>query len=123
MGRRDKRPGRRLPLPVFHGERERVRGGSTMPRIPADSRVAAGVIALAAIALLIGGAFAGLLVEGLLDLSGAAAAFDPYLLRIAWFTLWQAALSTVLSVAPAIFVARALSRHPTFPGRAIILRL
>ena len=78
---------------------------------------------MAAIAVLIGGAFAGLLVEGLRDLSGAVAAFDPYLVRIAWFTLWQAALSTLLSVVPAIFVARALSRHPSFPGRAIILRL
>ncbi len=88
-----------------------------------DRRILAGIVSLAAIAVLIGGAFAGLLVEGLRDLSGAFAAFDAYLVRIAWFTLWQAALSTVLSVVPAIFVARALSRHPSFPGRAIILRL
>jgi thiamine transport system permease protein len=94
-----------------------------MPRIPADSRIAAGVVALAAIALLIGGAFAGLLAEGLRDLSGATAAFDAYLGRTVRFTLWQAVLSTALSVGPAIFVARALSRHPDFPGRAIILRL
>lgn len=86
-------------------------------------RVAAGVAALAAIALLIGGAFAGLLAEGVRDLSGAIAAFDAYLLRLVWFTLWQAVLSTALSVAPAILVARALSRHPAFPGRAFILRL
>src|SRR5690606_421813 len=83
----------------------------------------AGVVALAGIALLLGGAFGGLLIEGLRDLSGAVAAFDPYLVRIAWFTLWQAALSTALSVVPAVFVARALSRHPAFPGRALILRL
>jgi thiamine transport system permease protein len=88
-----------------------------------DRRILVGIVSLAAIAVLIGGAFAGLLVEGLRDLSGAFAAFDAYLVRIAWFTLWQAALSTVLSVVPAIFVARALSRHPSFPGRAIILRL
>jgi thiamine transport system permease protein len=88
-----------------------------------DRRVLAGTVALAAIALLIGGAFAGLLAEGLRDLSGATAAFDAYLGRTVRFTLWQAALSTVLSVGPAIFVARALSRHPDFPGRAIILRL
>ncbi|MDQ2634718.1 MAG: thiamine/thiamine pyrophosphate ABC transporter permease [Pseudomonadota bacterium] len=88
-----------------------------------DRRILAGIVALAGIALLIGGAFAGLLVEGLRDLSGAVAAFDPYLVRIAWFTLWQALLSTALSVAPAILVARALSRHPHFPGRALILRL
>ncbi|MBZ9760003.1 thiamine/thiamine pyrophosphate ABC transporter permease [Mesorhizobium sp. CA8] len=88
-----------------------------------DSRITAGVIALAAIALLIGGAFAGLAVEGAQDLSGAAAAFDSYLLRVARFTLWQAALSTLLSVAPALLVARALSRHPAFPGRGLILQL
>ncbi len=56
-------------------------------------------------------------------MSGAASAFDPYLFRVARFTLWQAALSTVLSIVPAIFVARALSRHPDFPGRRLILRL
>ena len=88
-----------------------------------DRRILAGIVALAAIALLIGGAFAGLLVEGLRDLSGAAAAFDAYLGRIVWFTLWQAALSTALSVVPAILVARALARRPAFPGRALILRL
>lgn len=88
-----------------------------------DRRVLFGIAALGAIAILIGGAFAGLLVEGARDMSGAVDAFDPYLLRVARFTLWQAALSTMLSVVPAIFVARALSRHPAFPGRALILRL
>jgi thiamine transport system permease protein len=89
----------------------------------ANSRIAAGVVALAAIAVLIGGAFAGLIVEGVQDTSGALAAFDPYLFRVVRFTLWQALLSTALSVGPAIFVARALSRHPNFPGRPLILRL
>ena len=88
-----------------------------------DPRIAAGVVALAAIAILIGGAFLGLLAEGASDLTGAASAFDSYLFRIARFTLWQAALSTLLSVVPAIFVARALSRHPEFAGRPLILRL
>jgi len=88
-----------------------------------DPRVRAGIIALAAIALLIGGAFAGLLIEGAHDFSDAWAAFDPYLLRVVRFTLWQAALSTLLSVVPALFVARALSRHPRFFGRAFILQL
>ena len=86
-------------------------------------RITAGIIALAAIALLIGGAFAGLVLEGMRDLSGAAAAFDPYILRVARFTLWQAVLSTLLSVGPALFVARALSRHPRFFGRSFILQL
>ncbi|PSJ62429.1 thiamine/thiamine pyrophosphate ABC transporter permease [Pseudaminobacter soli (ex Li et al. 2025)] len=83
----------------------------------------AGVIALGAIAILIGGAFVGLILEGVNDLSGAIAAFDGYLFRVARFTLWQAALSTLFSVVPALFVARALSRHPHFPGRGLILRL
>ncbi len=88
-----------------------------------DGRVLAGAAALAAIALLLGGAFAGLLAEGGRDLAAALGAVDAYMLRVARFTLWQAALSAVLSVAPAIFVARAIARHPAFPGRGLILRL
>lgn len=88
-----------------------------------DGRVAAGVLALAAIGLLIGGAFVGLAVEALAAWGGALAAFDSYLLRVARFTLWQAALSTLLSVGPAILVARALARHPRFAGRELILQL
>ena len=83
----------------------------------------AGTIALGAIAVLVGGAFAGLLIEGGRDLPAALASFDAYLLRVARFTLWQAALSTILSVVPALAVARALSRHPDFPGRRFILQL
>jgi len=92
-------------------------------RSTADPRILAGLGSLAFIAVLIGGAFAGLIAEGIRDLSGVFSAFDPYLGRIVWFTLWQALLSTMLSVVPAIFVARALSRHPGLPGRALILRL
>ncbi|MDR7034038.1 thiamine/thiamine pyrophosphate ABC transporter permease [Mesorhizobium sp. BE184] len=88
-----------------------------------DTRITAGVLTLGLIAILVGGAFAGLIVEGAGNLAGAAAAFDGYLFRIARFTLWQAALSTLLSVAPALFVARALSRHPVFFGRTLILQL
>lgn len=88
-----------------------------------DPRIAAGVAALAFVALLIGGALAGLAVQGAEGFGGAVAAFDAYLFRVARFTLWQAALSTLLSVVPALFVARALSRHPRFPGRSLILRL
>jgi thiamine transport system permease protein len=85
--------------------------------------ISPGILALAFVAILVGGAFAGLLVEAANDWSGAASAFDPYLLRVVRFTLWQALLSTLLSVAPAILVARALSRHPAFPGRGLILGL
>ena len=89
----------------------------------AAPRTLPGILALAFVAILIGGAFAGLLVEAARDWSGAAGAFDAYLLRVARFTLWQALLSTLFSVVPAVFVARALSRHPAFPGRALILGL
>jgi len=92
-------------------------------RASSDSRVTAGIIALAAVALLIGGALAGLALEGAHDLSGAVSAFDPYLVRVVRFTLWQALLSTLLSVVPALFVARALARHPRFFGRGLILQL
>src|SRR5690349_17956962 len=88
-----------------------------------DSRITAGILALAFVALLIGGAFLGLLIEGADNPGGAFSAFDPYLLRVARFTLWQAALSTLLSVLPALLVARALSRNPRFPGRGLILQL
>ena len=86
-------------------------------------RFSPGVVALSAIALLSAGAFGGLIVEAARDWSGAVGAFDAYVLRIARFTLWQAALSTLLSFGPAILVARALSRHPHFPGRGLRLRL
>ncbi|MDH4987580.1 thiamine/thiamine pyrophosphate ABC transporter permease [Aminobacter anthyllidis] len=94
-----------------------------MAKSSTDPRIAAGVIALAAIGILIGGAFAGLGIEAVRNPQGAADAFDSYLFRVARFTLWQALLSTLLSVVPAIFVARSLSRHPAFPGRSLILRL
>lgn len=88
-----------------------------------DRRVVAGLIGLAAVGVLVAGAFVGLLWEGARDWSGAVAAFDAYLLRLVRFTLWQAILSTLLSVIPAMLVARALAWHPNFPGRALILKL
>jgi len=94
-----------------------------MRKALSDPRVSAGVLALAFVTTLIGGALAGLAVEGAQDISGAVAAFDAYLLSVVRFTLWQAALSTLLSVLPALLVARALSRHPRFFGRGFILQL
>ncbi|TCL06493.1 thiamine/thiamine pyrophosphate ABC transporter permease ThiP [Sodalis ligni] len=46
---------------------------------------------------------------------------DGYLRHVLRFTLWQALLSAVLSVLPAIFLARALFRR-RFPGRLLLLR-
>ena len=47
---------------------------------------------------------------------------DSYFLRILWFTVLQAGLSTLISVGLAIPVSRALSRSD-FPGRPLLLRL
>lgn len=91
--------------------------------LPRDGRVLAGVAGLGLVGLLVGGAFAGLVLVAARDWSGAASAFDAYLARVVGFTLWQAALSTLLSVVPAVLVARALARHPSFPGRGLILKL
>jgi thiamine transport system permease protein len=93
------------------------------PASRSEPRILAGIAALAAIAALMGGALVGLLIEGAADLPSALGAFDSYFARVAIFTLWQAALSTLLSVGPAILIARALSRHPSFPGRGLTLRL
>ena len=48
---------------------------------------------------------------------------SPYIRRVLWFSLWQAALSTLFSVLPAILVARALALQPDFPLRNLLLRL
>src|SRR5262249_18715025 len=48
---------------------------------------------------------------------------DRYIRHVLVFTLLQAALSTLLSVALAIPVARALARRTRFPGRGLLLRL
>ena len=47
---------------------------------------------------------------------------DDYLWHVVRFSFWQAFLSAVLSVVPAIFLARALYRR-RFPGRMALLRL
>lgn len=80
-----------------------------------------GALSLAGILL-----FAGLGTGALLNagLSGQTAPlFDAYVWRILRFTLLQASLSALLSVALAIPFARALARQPGFPGRSWILRL
>lgn len=92
-----------------------------LSRAPAGAGT--GLAALAYLAVLAGGAFLGLAVVAAGDLEGALGAVDPYMLRVARFTLWQAALSTLLSVIPALFVARAFFRHPRFPGRRFAIRL
>lgn len=87
------------------------------------SKPLAGAIALCLLAVLVGGALLPLALEATQGGAGGFAAFDPYLWRVTRFTLWQAFLSTLLAIGFAIPVARALHAHPSFPGRAIILRL
>lgn len=47
---------------------------------------------------------------------------DSYLWHVVRFSFWQASLSALLSVGPAVFLARALYRR-RFPGRTLLLRL
>ncbi|MFT5114384.1 MAG: thiamine transport system permease protein [Parasphingorhabdus sp.] len=49
--------------------------------------------------------------------------FDRYIQRTLRFSLWQAFLSTLLSVLPAVLVSRALFRLGDFPGRRLMLGL
>ncbi len=88
------------------GERMRAIGG--------------GALVLAVIIGFAGTALAALL---LFDGAGFSGLLDAYTLSVARFTLWQAALSTLLSVLFGIPVARALARRPQFPGRIWIVRL
>ncbi|MDQ1196985.1 thiamine/thiamine pyrophosphate ABC transporter permease ThiP [Agrobacterium sp. SORGH_AS 787] len=80
-----------------------------------------GTAAFTAVLLFIGLAVAALLSFDTQAASGAL--FDTYTLRILRFTLWQATLSTVLSVALGLPVALALARQRDFPGRIWIIRL
>ena len=77
------------------------------------------LLALAVIGALV---LAGFLPVLLIGLREGLARADPYLLHVAGFTLLQAGLSTILSLAVAIPVARALARR-RFPGRELIIRL
>lgn len=78
-------------------------------------------LALSLVATVVGGALLalGLAAPGLALADNLG---DAYLWRVVWFTLLQATLSTVISVALAIPVARALARR-RFPGRTLLLRL
>ncbi|MBW6424029.1 thiamine/thiamine pyrophosphate ABC transporter permease ThiP [Rhizobium sp. XQZ8] len=70
--------------------------------------------------------FVGIAVAALFSWDAGTASgrlFTAYTWRILQFTLWQAALSTLLSVTLALPVAMALARRPGFPGRIWIIRL
>ncbi len=74
-------------------------------------------------ALVIAGVIAAAL-AGLLTASGSMALDQgqrAYIGRIALFTLLQAALSTSVSLALGVMLARALARRPAFPGRTLLI--
>ncbi|GEO85831.1 thiamine/thiamine pyrophosphate ABC transporter permease [Ciceribacter naphthalenivorans] len=91
----------------------------TNDRLPA---IAGGLFVLALISAFIGTAVVSLLSVGE-ETSGLAIAGDAVVRRVLWFTLLQAALSTLISVAAAVPVARALTRQSRFPGRRWLIRL
>lgn len=82
----------------------------------------AGLLSLAAIVTFIALAIIALARTGGIDAAGAVFG-DAYVWRILRFTLFQAVLSTLLSVGLAIPVARALARRPHFTGRQWLVRL
>lgn len=84
-----------------------------------------GVIALLAVGLALAVPIAVLISVGLSSgtASSASSSQSAYLLRITWFTLMQAGLSTLLSVLIAIPLARALARRPHFAGRQWLISL
>jgi len=52
-----------------------------------------------------------------------ATLLDPYFFQVVRFTLWQATLSTLISIVLAVPVARAYARRPAFTGRNILITL
>lgn len=80
----------------------------------------AGTLAAAAVVVLVLAPVAALAVRagGMPDFGILG---DAYLLRVLRFSLLQAGLSTLLSVIPAVIVARALARRQRLPGRPLLL--
>ena len=88
-----------------------------------DGRVmrSAGALAVALVLLLALGAFVPLALEAIARKEVLGGSALTYAWRITLFTLWQAALSTVLSVLFGAALARALARRPRFPGRGLLV--
>lgn len=79
-------------------------------------------LATATVALLVGGPALRLLEEAG-NLPWRELTEDPWLWRVLRFSLYQAALSTIISVIVAIPVASALHHVRRFPGRSLLLSL
>ena len=96
------------------------------PRILANAErlpaLAGGLLVLALVAGFIGTALAALLC-GRMDGAFLGVIGDPVVHSVLRFTLFQAALSTALSVMLALPVASALARQPGFAGRRWLIRL
>jgi thiamine transport system permease protein len=92
---------------------------SNAERLPA---LAGGLLVLALVAGFIGTALTALL-SGRMDGAFLGVIGDPVVHSVLRFTLFQAVLSTVLSVMLALPVASALARQPGFAGRRWLIRL
>jgi thiamine transport system permease protein len=79
--------------------------------------------ALAALAFLALALALGFLPVLRLGLAQGLTGIDPYVIRVLSFTLLQAGLCTILSLALGLPLARALARRQAFPGRALLVRL
>lgn len=80
-----------------------------------------GAVSLTLILLLVTAPIGALFVQAP-KFTFAALLNDSYLRHVLWFSFYQAGLSTLLSLALAIPLARALSRR-RFPGRTLLLKL
>ena len=110
-----------MPMPPATRVRERrISGEGPTPRDERTMR-AAGWLAVGLVALLAVGAFLTLGVEALR--TGGSLGDPAYVWSIARFTLWQAGLSTLLSVGLAVPLARAIARRPRFFGRDLLVAL
>ena len=81
-----------------------------------------GAIALFLLTAVIAGSLTA--VSALSDTASIIATLrDPYFFQVVRFTLWQATLSTLISVILAVPVTRAYARRPAFAGRKILITL
>ncbi len=97
-----------------------------MPTLRHTAASAPATATWAALAFIAGAVLAA--AAGLIFLAPGGSAWsgtftDPYVWRVARFTLWQAALSALLSILFAMPVAHALARRARFTGRTWLIRL
>ena len=91
-------------------------------RLAPGVRAALAVVPLTFLACFFGWPVAAIIARGLSVDAVREVLTDPGLRSVAWFTLWQAAASTLLTLAAGLLPAYVLARF-RFPGRAIVLAL